>query len=103
VQCHSKSVPFTKILHENPYKVTTVHEFLHVDFSRRINYCNCLGNNFNDDKILDLTLFSDEIRFHMSGNINSQNFRIESTENTQIIVETQLHPQKFGVWCNIYI
>jgi hypothetical protein len=49
-----------------------VHEFLHVDFPRRIDYyCNWLRNNLNDDRILVLTLFSDEARFHMSGNINS--------------------------------
>jgi hypothetical protein len=36
--------------------------------------------------------------FILSGYVNSQNYRIWSSENPHAFVETRLHPVKVGVW-----
>lgn len=41
---------------------------------------NCGQDTFNDD-LLDLTFFSVEFLFQLSGYVSSQNFRIWSTDN----------------------
>lgn len=51
--------------------------------------------------MLDLTYFTDEAWFHLSGYINSQNYRTWATENPHTYVETSLHPLKIGVWVAI--
>jgi hypothetical protein len=48
--------------------------------------------------LLDVSFFSDEAWFHLSGYVNSQNFRIRSTQNPHQFVETPLHVSKIGVW-----
>ncbi|KAJ3663138.1 hypothetical protein Zmor_007447 [Zophobas morio] len=90
-----------KVLHMHLYKVSVVHELLPPDFERRINYCQWFNNNLNDDALLDLTFFTDEAWFHLSGYVNSQNYRTWATENPHIFVETSLHPIKVGVWVAI--
>jgi hypothetical protein len=52
----------------------------------------------NDDRLLDISFFSDEAWVHLSGYVNSQNYRIWSSENPHAFVETRLHPVKVGVW-----
>jgi hypothetical protein len=85
-------------LHFHPYKVSVVQELLPLDFGKRVQYCNWFNENLNDDDILDLTFFSDEAWFHLSGYVNSQNYRSWNTENPNILRETTLHPIKLGVW-----
>ncbi|KAJ3659556.1 hypothetical protein Zmor_011240 [Zophobas morio] len=87
-----------KRLHMHPYKITTVQQLLPIDPPRRVEYCNWFQNTFHDDGLLDLTFFSDEAWFHLSGYVNSQNFRIWSAENPHVFVETPLHLLKIGVW-----
>lgn len=64
----------------HPYKITVVQELLPRDFEARMNYCYWFQNTF-DDRLLDFTFYSDEAWFHLSGYINSQNFRTWSSEN----------------------
>jgi len=45
--------------------------------------------------------FTDEAWFHLSGYVNSQNYRTWRTENPHNYTESTLHPQKIGVWCAI--
>jgi hypothetical protein len=45
--------------------------------------------------------FTDEAWLHLSGYVNSQNYRTWRTENPHNYTETPLHPQKIGVWCAI--
>lgn len=73
------------------------------DLQSRINYCNWFQNFLSDsgEDILDVTLFSDEAWFYLSGYVNSQNTRIWSTENPHEFKEISLHPQKVGVWCGL--
>ncbi|GFW17738.1 transposable element Tcb2 transposase [Trichonephila clavipes] len=44
-------------------------------------------------------LFSDEAHFWLNGYVNKQNCRICSEVNSQVYVETPLHPEKLTVWC----
>ncbi|GFV59013.1 DUF4817 domain-containing protein [Trichonephila clavipes] len=47
-------------------------------------------------------LFSDEAYFWLNGYINKQNCRIWSEANTQVYVETPLHPERLTVWCALW-
>ncbi|KAJ3649791.1 hypothetical protein Zmor_021512 [Zophobas morio] len=87
-----------KKLHMHPYKISLVQELQPADFPRRVQYCHWFQANLDDNRILDLSFFSDEAWFHLSGYVNSQNFRIWSTENPHAFEETPLHAMKVGVW-----
>lgn len=84
-----------------PYKTTVIHQLYPHDFQQRINYCNWFNNNLQDDNILDRVFFSDEAWFHLSGYVNSQNFRTWASENPHNYSETSLHPIKVGIWVAI--
>ncbi|GFT50174.1 hypothetical protein TNCV_3622301 [Trichonephila clavipes] len=47
-------------------------------------------------------LFSDEAHFWLNGYVNKENCRIWSEANTQVYVETPLHPEKLTVWCALW-
>ncbi|GFX93649.1 hypothetical protein TNCV_1588261 [Trichonephila clavipes] len=47
-------------------------------------------------------LFSDEAHFWLNGYVNKQNCRIWSEANSQVYVETPLHPEKLIVWCALW-
>ncbi|CAH1366225.1 unnamed protein product, partial [Tenebrio molitor] len=47
----------------------------------RLRYCHWFNENLNNDNILDLTFFTGEAWFHLSGYVNSQNYRTWATEN----------------------
>lgn len=85
-------------LHMKPYKITSVHQLKPADYPRRVAYCQWFENHINNNRILDLSFFSDEAWFHLSGYVNSQNFRFWSTENPHEFEETPLHSVKVGVW-----
>lgn len=84
-----------------PYKMTTVHQLKESDHNSRIDYCNWFQNVLmrEDEDILDVTYFTDEAWFHLSGYVNSQNSRIWSTKNPHEFKQIPLHDQKVGVWC----
>ena len=44
-------------------------------------------------------MFSDEAHFHLDGFVNSQNCLILDSENSHVIVEKKMHPQRVTVWC----
>ncbi|GFT97307.1 transposable element Tc3 transposase [Trichonephila clavipes] len=45
---------------------------------------------------------SDEAHFWLNGYVNKQNCRIWSEANTQVYIETPLHPEKLTVWCALW-
>ncbi|GFW42217.1 putative transposable element [Trichonephila clavipes] len=45
---------------------------------------------------------NDGAHFWLNGYVNKQNCRIWSEANTQVYVETPLHPQKLTVWCALW-
>ncbi|GFU46644.1 hypothetical protein TNCV_1546591 [Trichonephila clavipes] len=47
-------------------------------------------------------LFSHEAHFWLNGYVNKQNCRIWSEANSQVYVETPLHPEKLTVWCALW-
>jgi hypothetical protein len=49
--------------------------------------------------ILDYTLLSDEVWFHLSGYINSQNTHLWASENPHALHEEPLHSQKVNMFC----
>jgi hypothetical protein len=55
------------------------------------------------DGVLDpeLTSFTDEAWFHLSGYINAQNNRYWININLKQMFEVPLHDRKIGVWCSI--
>ncbi|GFX38460.1 hypothetical protein TNCV_2344331 [Trichonephila clavipes] len=47
-------------------------------------------------------LRSAEAHFWLNGYVNKQNCRIWSEANSQVYVETPLHPEKLTVWCALW-
>ncbi|GFT94852.1 hypothetical protein TNCV_1471681 [Trichonephila clavipes] len=47
-------------------------------------------------------LFSVEAHFWLNGYVNKQKCRIWSEANSQVYVETPLHPEKLTVWCALW-
>jgi hypothetical protein len=77
-----------------PYKVTAVQELKPADHEKRIRYCEWF-TNFIQTKtvdILDVTFFTDEVCFHLSAFVNTQNTRLCSSENPHAV-----HDQKLGM------
>lgn len=87
-----------KDLNMHPYKMQAHQALLPADHPRRLAYCHWFVNNLMNDDLLDLTFFSDEAWFHLSGYINSQNMRMWSNDNPHVFTESPLHAQKIGVW-----
>ncbi|GFU81409.1 hypothetical protein TNCV_1380771 [Trichonephila clavipes] len=46
--------------------------------------------------------FSDAAHFWLNGYVNKQNCRVWSEANSQVYVETPLHPEKLTVWCALW-
>jgi hypothetical protein len=75
------------------YKINVYQESKPQDFEARVNYCHWFQQTFDND-LLDLNFYSDEAWFMLSGYLNSQNFRIWTTDNPHAYLEAPLHPQK---------
>lgn len=83
-----------------PYRISVKHELKPADYANRRAFCRWFLNFTHRSRtVLDLCFFSDEAWFHLSGYVNSQNYRIWSAENPHTYRETALHPEKIGVWC----
>lgn len=88
-----------KDLHLYPYKMQVYQELLPADYNRRLLYCQWFMQRLmNNDELLNVTFYSDEAWFHLSGYVNSQNMRLWSADNPHIFHETPLHPIQVGVW-----
>ena len=91
-----------KLLKFFPYKINLVHQLQPLDYDKRVQFCNWFNTQVHDG-ILDpqLTFFTDEAWFNLSGYVNSQNNRHWGAENPHVTFEIPLHDQKIGVWCAI--
>lgn len=96
--CHKV---LTKKLQMHAYKMSVVQELRPPDYNQRIQYCHWFNEHLNNNDTLDLTFFSDEAWVHLSGYVNSQNYRTWATENPHNFIETPLHPEKVGIWVAI--
>lgn len=90
-----------KDLHLFPYRLQCFQQLLPIDRPRRVEYCEWFMNTINNDATLNITFYSDEAWFHLSGYVNSQNMRMWSAVNPHFNIEAPLHPQKIGVWAAI--
>ncbi|GFS96534.1 transposable element Tc3 transposase [Trichonephila clavipes] len=80
---HIQSVFFSDSRLNNAFKLCNFISKIMVDFHKRI-------------------LFSDEAHFWLNGYVNKQNCRIWGEANSQVYVETPLHPEKLTVWCALW-
>jgi hypothetical protein len=68
-------------------------------YLQRIHFCNWYNNNLLDNvDQQDISFFTDEAWFHLSGFINSQNYRTWSAHNPHNVIQVPLHLLKIGVW-----
>lgn len=90
-------------LNFHPYRISVVSELKECDNQSRVNYSTWFQAFLaeEDESILDVTFFSDEAWFHLSGYVNSQNNRIWSSFNPNAFHEAPLHDAKIGVWCAV--
>ena len=85
-----------------PYRMQVFHKPIPGDYAKRVNYCRWFKNLIRcNTGVLDQVFFTDEVWFHLSVYINSQNYGTSRTENPHNYTENPLHPQKIGVWCAI--
>jgi hypothetical protein len=84
-----------KMLKFYPYRKQVFHELIPGDNAKRVNYCRWFKNLIRGKIcVLDQVFFADEAWFHLSGYVNSQNYRTWRTEHPQNYTESPLHPQK---------
>ena len=72
-----------------PYKVLVVHKLKAHGTESRVNFCEWFTAFVagKGENLLDKTSFTDVARFYLSGYVNSQNSRIWSTENADMVHE----------------
>ena len=83
-----------------PYKISAVHELKPGDSVERVAYCKWFLDFLDreGEDILDVTFFTDEAYFHLSGYVNSQNSRVWCAHNPHACHESLLHDKNIGVW-----
>ena len=88
-----------KSLDLKPYRVTVVQHLQEANV-KQVNYCMWLLNSICAG-LLDpfQYIMSDEVWFHLSGHINSQNTWYWAAENPHLMHEQPIQDQKLGVWC----
>ena len=92
----------TKLLKFHPYKLNVVQQIKPVDYDKRVRFCNWFNTQVHDGILgPQLTFFTNEAWFSLSGYVNSQNRRHWCADNPNIIFELPLHNQKIGVLCAI--
>ncbi len=65
-----------------PYQISELHELKPEDYSPSYDYCDWFFNKFGRNvETMSTIFFSDEAGFHLSGYVNSQNYRIWLTNN----------------------
>jgi len=82
-----------------PYKIKAVHELKPGNSAKRVAYCKWFLDflDLEGEDILDVTFFTDEAYFHVSGYINSQNSRVWCEHNPHAFHDSPLHYEKIGV------
>lgn len=82
----------------HPYKIMIVQELKPTDFENRRNCCQEMLNRIPEPS----TFFSsDEAHFHLSGNVNKQNYRYWAENNPRELHQRPLHAPKVTVWCAV--
>jgi hypothetical protein len=72
-----------------PYKTTVIHALKPRDSASRTRFCSWFLQSVVEGEIdPQLTIFSDEARFHLQGYINTQNNRYWSSQNPHLTHES---------------
>ncbi len=86
----------------HPYCILTLQELQPPEFGKCCNFCAWFKGQFGEDvEEQPIIFFTDEAWFHLSGYVNSKNYRISCVNNSHVFQQTSLHPQKVGVWCAV--
>jgi uncharacterized protein YkuJ len=90
------SFKYTLDLHS--YKITAVQELIAGVSAKRVAYCKWSLHFLEreGEDILDVTFFTDEAYFHLSGYINSQNSRVYCVHNLHAFHEWPPLDEKIG-------
>ncbi|GJQ79280.1 hypothetical protein Trydic_g5523 [Trypoxylus dichotomus] len=67
----------------HPYKILIMQHLRVQDIELRQNFCHWFNETLGDDDF-DSSFFSDKAWFHLSGYVNSQNYRTWSVENPHV-------------------
>jgi len=96
----ARSIQLKKRIRLHPYKITAVHELKPGDSAKRVAYCKWFLDFLDGEgeDSWDVTFFTDEAYFHLSGYINSQNSRVWCAHNPTAFHDSPLHDEKIGVW-----
>ena len=96
--CISTTTPWRilrkdSVLH--PYKIQLTQELKPADHRQRREFANwVLENKAIDNDFCKKIIFSDEVYFHLSGDVNKQNCRIWGSENTPEIHKKPMDSQR---------
>ena len=82
----------------HPYKIDRRHELLPGDYAQRLEHCQIVVNQTDDDLFTWLT--SDEAGFELHGKVNSQNVRRYS-EMGHFVQEKPTVSPKLMVFCGL--
>lgn len=87
----------------HPYKLQILHHLTEDDPDRRLEMCQWFIEQIAEDNdFLLKVLFSDEANFYVNGEVNKQNLRYGSPENTiWFSGDKQQGAQRVMVWCGI--
>jgi len=79
----------------HPYKLQIVQELKENDHQLRLEFCQQIKTNINEDnEFLDKLWMSDEAHFHLTGYVNKQNYRYWADSNLKEVHERPLHSSK---------
>jgi hypothetical protein len=91
----------TQLLKLRPYK-TVINPLQQYNPASSVYFCSLFLQSVIEGEIdPQLTLFSDDVSFHLLGYINTQNNCYWSSQNPHLTNEVPLHLAKVGVWCAV--
>ena len=82
----------------HPYKLMVVQELQDRDHEIRVACCQDILEDVPANAVL---IAGDEAHFHLSGNVNKQNFRYWSESKPRSLHEKPLHSERVTVWCAV--
>ena len=82
-----------------PYRLQLVQALRPNDKRKRVEFCNCMLQNMEDDTFLSRLIFSDEATFHLSEKVNRHNVRIWGLQNPQEPLGHERNFPKVNVFC----
>jgi len=82
-----------------PYRLQLVQALRPNDKRKRVEFCDRMLQNTEDDTCLPRLIFSDEPTFRLSGKVNRHNVRIWGLQNPQEALEHERDSPKVNVFC----